>query len=86
MTHTAPDPARKERISRELFVDAYTEKKQALCWYYYLENKINVPFQALWENKTVFRRGEIAGAIVSVVSRRGIGRYFSRISDRFRTN
>ncbi|PSO49854.1 MAG: hypothetical protein BRC33_05365 [Cyanobacteria bacterium SW_9_44_58] len=53
MANTEYDPAREKRISREVFVDAYTEEEQALCWYYYLENKINFPFQVLWENETV---------------------------------
>lgn len=53
MANTESDPAREERISREVFVDAYTPEEQALCWYYYLENKLNFPFQALWENETV---------------------------------
>jgi len=37
------DAAREERISREVFVDVYTEKEAALCWYYYLGNKLNFP-------------------------------------------
>jgi hypothetical protein len=37
----------------EVFVGTYNEEEQALCWYYYLENKIIFPFQARWGNEIV---------------------------------
>ena len=42
---TARDPIREDRIHNEAIVDAGPDE-QALSWYYYLENKINFPFQA----------------------------------------
>ena len=38
--------AREERIIMEIVVDAYDEHERALGWYYYLEDKLAVPFQA----------------------------------------
>ena len=37
---------REERIHDEGIVDAYGPEEQALGWYYYLENKIQIPFSA----------------------------------------
>src|SRR5689334_25042035 len=39
------DPVREDRIYNEAIVDARPEE-QAMSWYYYLEGKINFPFQA----------------------------------------
>src|SRR5712691_5286752 len=46
MTDLAKDEAREERISMEITVDAYGPEEQALSWYYYLEEKLHVPFSA----------------------------------------
>lgn len=40
------DKAREERIAMEAVVDAYDEGERALGWYYYVENKLGVPFTA----------------------------------------
>lgn len=40
------DPIREDRIHNEAIVDAYGPEKQAMGWYYYLEDKIRFPFQA----------------------------------------
>lgn len=40
------DEKRDERIRTEVIVDAYTAEEQTLGWYYYLEDKVTVPFQA----------------------------------------
>ena len=40
------DQVREDRIHNEAIVDAYGPEEQALRWYYYLENKIRLPFQA----------------------------------------
>ena len=53
MSLSPEDAAREHRFSYEVFVDAYTEEEQALCWYYYLEGKLNFPFRAYW-GKQVF--------------------------------
>jgi hypothetical protein len=39
-------PAREHRILFEIVVDAYGESERALGWYYYLEEKMDFPFQA----------------------------------------
>ena len=39
------DPVREDRIQNEAIVDASPDE-QAMSWYYYLESKINFPFQA----------------------------------------
>ncbi len=39
------DPQREERIHNEAIVDARPEE-QAMGWYYYLDDKIDFPFQA----------------------------------------
>jgi hypothetical protein len=39
------DPVREDRIHNEAIVDASPDE-QAMSWYYYLEGKINFPFQA----------------------------------------
>lgn len=48
MSQVEPDDAREERIAMEAIVDCYDEYEQAMGWYYYLEDKINFPFQAKW--------------------------------------
>lgn len=40
------DEVREERITMEIVVDAYDEDERALGWYYYLQDKMNVPFRA----------------------------------------
>ena len=45
MNRSRKDPVREDRIHDEAIVDAGPDE-QALSWYYYLENKINFPFQA----------------------------------------
>ena len=37
---------RENRIHQEIIVDAYGPEEQAMSWYYYLENKLQFPFQA----------------------------------------
>ncbi|NBD17430.1 MAG: hypothetical protein GVY04_15200 [Cyanobacteria bacterium] len=85
------DAAREERISREVFVDVYTEEEAALCWYYYLENKLNFPIMGQrngsgdWHG-TRFRSCWITGAVASAVSRRRHGRYFPGLGCRLTTD
>jgi len=40
------DEQREERITMEIIVDAYGPEEQAMGWYYYLEDKLQVPFLA----------------------------------------
>lgn len=48
------DEERENRISMEAIVDAYGSEEQAMGWYYYLEDKIQFPFEAqcIRERKT----------------------------------
>ena len=38
--------AREDRIEMDVVVDAYGPEERAMGWYYYLEQKLAVPFQA----------------------------------------
>jgi hypothetical protein len=40
------EPAREDRITMEVVVDAYGQEEQAMGWYYYLRNKMQFPFKA----------------------------------------
>jgi hypothetical protein len=46
MAQSKQDPAREERITMEAVVDAYGPEEQAMGWFYYLQDKIQFPFQA----------------------------------------
>jgi hypothetical protein len=38
--------AREQRIEMEIVVDAYNAEERSMGWYYYLEEKLAIPFQA----------------------------------------
>lgn len=40
------EPAREDRITNEIVVDAYNAEERALGWYYYLEEQLRLPFHA----------------------------------------
>ncbi len=40
------DQVREERIENEIIVDSYGPEEQAMGWYYYLEEKLEFPFEA----------------------------------------
>ena len=46
MANVEKDEAREHRISMEAIVDAYDSEEQAMGWYYYLDDKIQFPFEA----------------------------------------
>ena len=46
MTKPKIDAAREHRIEMEVVVDAYGPEEQAMGWYYYLDEKLHVPFEA----------------------------------------
>jgi Calcium binding len=46
MARSKEDPEREERITMEVVVDAYGPEEQAMGWFYYLQDKIQFPFQA----------------------------------------
>lgn len=41
------DPAREDRITMEIIVDAYGPEEQEMGWYYYLKDTIEFPFSAV---------------------------------------
>jgi len=43
---TERDEEREERIEMEIIVDAYTQDEQAMGWHIYLEETMDVPFEA----------------------------------------
>jgi len=40
------DEIREQRIAMEAVVDAYDSSERAMGWYYYLDDKMKVPFKA----------------------------------------
>ena len=46
MSGIEKDEAREYRISMEAIVDAYGPEEQSMGWYYYLDDKIQFPFEA----------------------------------------
>ena len=46
MSRIKRDEEREYRISMEAIVDAYGPEEQALGWYYYLEERLQFPFDA----------------------------------------
>jgi hypothetical protein len=42
----AKDEMREQRIAMEAVVDAYVSSERAMGWYYYLHDKMKVPFKA----------------------------------------
>jgi hypothetical protein len=40
------DPEREDRIAMEIVVDCYDDSEQAMGWYYYLQDKLRLPFKA----------------------------------------
>ncbi|MFP4627066.1 MAG: calcium-binding protein [Natronomonas sp.] len=46
MKRTGKDEERKNRIEMEIIVDAYTQDEQAMGWKIYLEETMDVPFEA----------------------------------------
>lgn len=41
---------REERIENEVVVDCYNSEEQLSSWYYYLEDKLDFPFEAIWKS------------------------------------
>jgi hypothetical protein len=46
MAKLEEDAEREERIMMEVVVDAYDSEERAMGWFYYLQDKIQFPFQA----------------------------------------
>lgn len=59
MSSVAIDDIRESRIDMEAVVDTYDEVERAMGWYYYLEDRLNFPFQAEWINNKGDRGMEV---------------------------
>lgn len=46
MPRVKENKARERRIEMEAVVDAYNAEERAMGWYYYLEERLKVPFKA----------------------------------------
>jgi hypothetical protein len=46
MTRPEQDEEREERIKSEIIVDTYSLEEQAMGWYAYLDDTLDVPFEA----------------------------------------
>ncbi len=53
MATTPHDDEREQRISNEIIVDAYDSHEERMGWYCYLEDHLNVPFGAVWDEANV---------------------------------
>ncbi|MGK7957760.1 MAG: calcium-binding protein [Crocosphaera sp.] len=53
MATTPHDDEREQRISNEIIVDAYDSHEERMGWYCYLEDRLNVPFRAVWDGANV---------------------------------
>lgn len=51
MSQVERDENREERIEMEAVVDAYGEEERAMGWYYYLDDRLHLPFQAKWTSR-----------------------------------
>jgi hypothetical protein len=52
MAKVPEDKEREERITMEVVVDAYNEEERAMGWYYYLQDTIQFPFDAIWTSSS----------------------------------
>ena len=57
------DEVREERIAYEAIVDAYDSEEQVMGWYYYLDDKINPPFNAKCIKKRIISPLEVGEEI-----------------------
>ena len=51
MARLKENKAREHRIEMEAVVDAYNSEERAMGWYYYLEERLKVPFKARCKSK-----------------------------------
>jgi hypothetical protein len=52
MKKSKKDPVREERIHNEAIADAHGPEEQVMGWYYYLDDKIRFPFQAMHRSQS----------------------------------
>lgn len=48
MTKVTIDENREHRITYEAIVDCYNDHEVSMGWYYYLEDRLDFPFEAVW--------------------------------------
>ncbi len=53
MATTPHDDEREQRISNQIIVDAYNADEERMGWYVYIEDHLNMPFVAIWDEQTV---------------------------------
>jgi len=51
MSRLKENKPRERRIEMEAVVDAYNSEERAMGWYYYLEERLRVPFKARCKSK-----------------------------------
>ena len=62
MSKVPIDEDREHRIIYEVVVDCYNDYEVSMGWYYYLEDRLNFPFEAAWLG-TGHSKAEIVEAI-----------------------
>ena len=72
MKRVPEQPDRENRITFEIVVDAYDETERAMGWYYYLQDKLQVPFKAKCRSVRATSPLEV-GAKVEVVDTENYG-------------
>ena len=53
MATTPQDNDREQRIIDEIIVDTYNGHEERMGWYTYLDDNLNLPFQAIWDGENV---------------------------------
>ena len=53
MATTSHDNDREQRIIDEIIVDTYNGHEERMGWYTYLDDNLNLPFQASWDGENL---------------------------------
>ena len=61
------EPVREDRIVSDIVVDAYDEHERAMSWYYYLQDAMQVPFDAICTERDATSPLKV-GQVVQVLS------------------
>ena len=67
MSSVEEDKIREERITMEIVVDAHDKEERAMGWYYYLDDTLNIPFNAKWKKKTRSKSATVEEKTVEVL-------------------
>lgn len=57
---TTTDPEREARIRDEAIVDAYGDEEVAMSWYYYLDERLEFPFNVMVQTHKYRQQGGIS--------------------------